>query len=98
MYYYNTETQQTVWDKPSDFDDLVEKSVAGDDSDDDNGADGGMELSPTKPESPDGTSPVPMEEEPVEEEEVVDPAVKRLEEAKEALSQSDAIMETGTYD
>jgi hypothetical protein len=94
FYYYNTETQQTVWDKPADFDDGIGKSEAGGDSDESDGADAVMELSPTRPQSPDVTSPAPMEEE----EEVVDPAVQRLEEAKEALSQSDAMMETGTYD
>lgn len=92
-YYYNTETEQTVWDKPADFDDGIGKSGAGGDSDESDGADVAMELSPTRPQSPDGTSPAPMEEE----EEVVDPAVQRLEEAKEALSESDAMMETGTY-
>jgi len=92
-YYYNAETQQNVWDKPPDFDELLKKSRAKGDSFDDDEADGGMELSPARAQSPDGTSPVPMEEEP--EEEVVDPAVQRLEEAKHALSQSDAIMETG---
>ncbi len=86
FYYYNSETQQTVWDKPADFDD-----AKGDVSDDDED-DGEMELSPARPQSPDA-SPAPMEVE--EEEEVVDPAVKRLEKAKEALSQPDAIMETG---
>lgn len=91
FYYYNSETQQTVWDKPAGFDDEI-KSELGDDSDDNDRADEGMELSPARPQSPDGTSPAPTEE---EEEEVVDPAVKRLEEAEEALSQSDAIMETG---
>ena len=87
FYYYNTETQETVWDKPADFD-LGAKSVEG--------GERAIEISPVRQQSPDGSSPVPMEEE--EEEEVVDPAVKRLEEAKEALSQSDAIMETGTCD
>ncbi len=89
FYYYNTETQQTVWDKPADFDGGVGRSAAKDDvSDDDKGA----EISPVRPQSPDDTSSAAME---VEEEEVVDPAVKRLEEAKDALSQHDAIMETG---
>ena len=93
LYYYNSETQQTVWDKPADFDDGIVKSpTEGDISEDDAGA---IELSPIRPRSPDGTSPASMEVE--EEEEVVDPVVKRLEEANEALSQSDAIMETGTY-
>jgi hypothetical protein len=92
-YYYNTETEQTVWDKPADFDDVIGKFGAGGDSDESDGADVTMELSPTRPQSPDGTSPAPMEEE----EDVVDPAVQRLEQAKEALSQSDAMMETGTY-
>ncbi|VEU34087.1 unnamed protein product [Pseudo-nitzschia multistriata] len=92
-YYYNSETQQTVWDKPSDFDELVKKYRTTGDSVDGDEADGGMKLSPVRPQSPDGTSPVPMEEEPEEEE--VDPAVKRLEEAKQALAQVDAIMETG---
>lgn len=88
FYYYNTETQQTVWDKPAEFDAGVAKAGDGDDA-----SDRGMGISPTRPQSPDESSPAPMEVE--EEAEVVDPAVKRLEEAKKALSRSDAMMETG---
>jgi len=92
FYYYNAETQQTVWDKPPGFDDLLKKAMAESEADDDD-VGGGMELSPPRPQSPDDASPVQMEEEP--EEEVVDPAVKRLEEARRSLTQPDAIMETG---
>eukprot|EP00536_Pseudo-nitzschia_multiseries_P004022 jgi/Psemu1/284807/fgenesh1_pg.65_\ len=92
FYYYNAETQLTVWDKPSGFDDLLKMARATSDGDDDD-VGGGMDLSPPRPQSPEEASPVPMDEEP--EEEVVDPAVKRLEEAKHALVQPDAIMETG---
>ena len=88
FYYYNTETQQTVWDKPAEFDAGVAKAADGDDA-----SDTGMGISPTRPQSPDEASPALMEVE--EEKEVIDPAVKRLEEAKKALTQSDAMMETG---
>jgi len=90
FYYYNTDTKQTVWDKPADFDEKIEKSEVGDDSGKSKGADTGIETSPARAQSPDDHSPRPNEE-------VVDPAMERLKEAKIALSQPDAIMETGKY-
>jgi hypothetical protein len=83
--------------------------VSVDDDDDDGKMDVETELSPVRQGSPiddtaendenDNTTAVKMEEEEESvKEEVIYPAVKRLEEAKEALSQPDAIMETGKYD
>jgi hypothetical protein len=107
-YFYNEQTQETVWDRPADFDDGVGKSGDDDDAsvnDDDDKMDIETGLSPVRQGSPiddtaenDDTAVKMEEEEESVKEEVIDPAVKRLEEAKEALSQPDAIMETGKYE
>ena len=105
-YFYNEKTQETVWDRPADFDDGDDDDASVDDNDDKMDVETG--LSPVRQGSPiddtaendenDNTAIKMEKEEESVKEDVIDPAVKRLEEAKEALSQPDAIMETGKYE
>jgi hypothetical protein len=102
-YYFNTISQETTWDRPPEFDgfQLAEEATQHERQDDQG------ELSPDRPRSPsigDASSGSPAEEMQMEETvkqevqvEEVDPAVKRLEDAKLALSQPDAIMENGSF-
>jgi hypothetical protein len=100
-YYFNTETNETTWDKPDGY----EPTPAVDPTEEKE--DEADQASPVRAQSPVEMdeypeSPVPGEEEPEEEMEPaesveeIDHAAKRLEEAEEALNQSDAIMEPGT--
>jgi hypothetical protein len=99
-YYFNTISQETTWDRPPEFDSVQQEQNETLEEQDDR-----VDLSPDRPQSPSieemslesPTNDVQMEEtvkEEVEKEEV-DPAVKRLADAKLALSQPDAIMENG---
>jgi hypothetical protein len=100
-YYFNAESNETTWDKPDSYEPAPAVEPTEEDEDE---AD---QVSPVRAQSPVEMdeypeSPVPGEEkreeerEPEESVEEIDPAVKRLEEAEEALNQSDAIMEPGT--
>ncbi|KAG7365368.1 TH1 protein [Nitzschia inconspicua] len=100
-YYFNTVSQETTWDRPPEFDAIendgkTKREIRDDDT---------VDMSPDRPQSPSmgemapesPTEDAPMNdiaEEHVEAEEI-DPSVKRLEDAKLALSQPDAIMEHG---
>eukprot|EP00980_Cylindrotheca_fusiformis_P009116 scaffold1984_cov99-Cylindrotheca_fusiformis.AAC.1 len=99
-YYFNTETEETTWEKPADFyrDESIEEAP---------------DSSTPTLESRPAESDVPVshsihddsgnqadaverdEKEEVEAMELVDPAVKRLQDAERALDQPDAIMEPG---
>lgn len=102
-YYFNTVSQETTWDRPREFDEMQAETIKQEEQTGD--------VSPDRPQSPSMGKMAPespmedaaMEDhgkEEVEEEDQVkeaDPAVKRLEDAKLALSQPDAIMENGTF-
>jgi hypothetical protein len=101
-YYFNTVTEETTWDQPEGFE--PSSSVA-DGGEPDEGA-----VSPERVESPiamDDQPPTPEQDDPTpletqeeksiepEPEEKIDPAVQRLDDARAALEQTDAIMEPG---
>jgi hypothetical protein len=102
-YYFNTVSQETTWDRPAEFDasQLEQDAILQEDKDDQ------TNLSPDRPHSPsigDASSQSLTEDEQMEEtvkegveEEKADPALKRLEDAKLALSQPDAVMENGAF-
>jgi len=95
-YYFNTVSEETTWDRPPEFD-QVDEDIKSDAQDDDGVASPSRPQSPpmeTPPESPEMD---PDMEESIKEEEQLDPAANRLQEAKAALSQVDAIMENGMY-
>jgi hypothetical protein len=111
-YYFNSVTEETTWDRPAEFDALDNEKGKGRSTAQlgDLDAEGvspdrlqspSMEIAPESPaEEPDDLKvETDVQEESVEDmpkEEDIDPAVKRLEDAKKALSQPDAIMENGT--
>lgn len=95
-YYFNTVSEETTWDRPPEFD-RMDEDVKVEVQDEGGDVSPSRSQSPPMEETPESPEIEPDMEESVKEEEEVDPASKRLEEAKAALSQTDAIMENGMY-
>ena len=99
-YYYNATSGETQWEAPEGFVD-----DGNDDDDDEKKADEGDEFQPSPTRSP---SPMATDEEDDEKERVkeepepepepeIDPAVKRVMDAEEALNKPDSVLEPGMY-
>lgn len=112
-YYFNTESEETTWDKPEGFVETpidegasaAHRAEAGPKDEQDGGVSPVLAASP-EPNTEEELGPADMgvndvaadEHEPEpdhREEEQIDPALKRLQEARTALEQTDAIMEPG---
>jgi WW domain len=101
FYYFNAVSQETTWDRPPEFDAVAqEELIKQEPMEEQDGVSPDRPQSPPMgemaPESPAEDVPMKDDEEEQVQVEEVDPAVKRLEDAKLALSQPDAIMEDGT--
>jgi hypothetical protein len=101
-YFFNTVTEETTWDQPEGFEPSSSAPEGGEPEE--------AAVSPVRAASPDAMDdpphtpeqdePTPMETQEdkspkPEPEEEIDPTVKRLEDARAALDQTDAIMEPG---
>jgi hypothetical protein len=99
-YYFNTVTNETTWDEPSDFQPAPAEEEAEAQPESPvrlaSPAPSDEQQSPNVNMEEEVTDTVEQEPEPEPEpEESVDPAVKRVEDAEKALNQTDAIMEPG---
>jgi len=98
IYYYNTTTEETQWEAPEGF---VEKN--NDDEDDYEEKNDEFQASPVRPPSPmeDDNSEendderATKKEEEKEPEPEIDPVVKRVMDAEEALNKPDSVLEPG---
>jgi hypothetical protein len=103
-YFYNNESGETQWEKPDDFDapeedeeagvetaEPLESSVKETDAQSEGPEEG--EAMEVEGEEFGGNDKIEEEEEP--EEEPIDPAVKRVQDAEEALNKPDSILEPG---
>lgn len=96
VYYFNTETNETQWDKPDGFVSVAEAS--GDDVPEEHGEPdtGGFEPPEGDAAANEASEPMDIDQvqQPLQEIETeIDPAVKRVQDAEQALSRTDSVLE-----
>eukprot|EP00934_Nitzschia_sp_Nitz4_P007877 Nitzschia sp. Nitz4//scaffold4_size323378//106823//107999//NITZ4_000646-RA/size323378-est2genome-gene-0.165-mRNA-1//-1//CDS//3329553357//7867//frame0 len=91
-YFYNTVTEETTWDRPEGFQAPTQEEAPEDEGSPVRQASPDMEERKPTPEPEEPTPATPEQETP---EETIDPAIKRLQDARNALNQTDAILEPG---